>query len=479
MTQALVLALRDEVTLVDASDEQVALAAPWGRLTLDNPTTGLLAAVETLAADGASEDALADRVLEVDGSGGLALLYYYLQRCLRACFLRYAVIAAGQPLVTVMPMVPGFALAAPRIGPDVPFRLSRFAYLRREGSDLLLESPLSTARTILAEPTGAALVAMLAQPRTAHELSTSADGLTSEATAALLRLLVSAGVVDAVGADGALAEDADPTLAQWEFHDLLFHARSRRGRHDYPFGGTFRFLDRLPPLPALKPRMSDTTVPLYRPNLDRLAAVDPPLTHVLEARESVRRFGDPPLNVRQLGEFLFRIGRVRRIVEADPARGIRYATSSRPYPSGGATYDLEMYVTVNACVDLAPGLYHYDPGEHQLCRLADCNAQVEALLRDAQGSAALTDEPQVLLTLTSRFQRLSWKYAGMAYATTLKNVGVLYQTMYLVATAMGLAPCALGGGDADLFAAAAGTDYYAESSVGEFLLGSAPPVGAP
>jgi hypothetical protein len=40
---------------------------------------------------------------------------------------------------------------------------------------------------------------------------------------------------------------------------------------------------------------------------------------------------------------------------------------------------------------------------------------------------------------------------------------------------MGLAPCALGWGDADLFAAAAGTGYYAESSVGEFLLGSAPP----
>ncbi|MFN8625359.1 MAG: hypothetical protein U0587_05185 [Candidatus Binatia bacterium] len=51
-------------------------------------------------------------------------------------------------------------------------------------------------------------------------------------------------------------------------------------------------------------------------------------------------------------------------------------------------------------------------------------------------------------------------------------MGVLYQTMYLVATAMGLAPCAAGCGNADLFARAAGVDYYAETSVGEFLLGS-------
>jgi oxazoline/thiazoline dehydrogenase len=36
---------------------------------------------------------------------------------------------------------------------------------------------------------------------------------------------------------------------------------------------------------------------------------------------------------------------------------------------------------------------------------------------------------------------------------------------------MGLAPCAVDSGNADLFDRAAGLDYYAESSVGEFVLG--------
>jgi oxazoline/thiazoline dehydrogenase len=49
---------------------------------------------------------------------------------------------------------------------------------------------------------------------------------------------------------------------------------------------------------------------------------------------------------------------------------------------------------------------------------------------------------------------------------------VLLQTMYLCATAMGLAGTALGVGDAECAAAAIGSDYYAESSVGEFLLGT-------
>ena len=54
----------------------------------------------------------------------------------------------------------------------------------------------------------------------------------------------------------------------------------------------------------------------------------------------------------------------------------------------------------------------------------------------------------------------------------LKHVGALYQTMYLVATAMDLAPCCCGNGDADLFATAAGLNYYAQTSVGEFVIGS-------
>ncbi len=46
--------------------------------------------------------------------------------------------------------------------------------------------------------------------------------------------------------------------------------------------------------------------------------------------------------------------------------------------------------------------------------------------------------------------------------------------MYLVATALGLAPCALGAGNSDTFAEAVGIDYFAETSVGDFMLSSAP-----
>jgi SagB-type dehydrogenase family enzyme len=95
------------------------------------------------------------------------------------------------------------------------------------------------------------------------------------------------------------------------------------------------------------------------------------------------------------------------------------------------------------------------------------------LLHIAWITADKKSKPQVYFAITARFQRVQWKYESMVYALILKHVGVLYQTMYLVATAMGLAPCALGGGNSDLFALAAGLDYYAETTVGEFVLGTA------
>ncbi|CAM5743950.1 hypothetical protein SALBM311S_01499 [Streptomyces alboniger] len=89
----------------------------------------------------------------------------------------------------------------------------------------------------------------------------------------------------------------------------------------------------------------------------------------------------------------------------------------------------------------------------------------------AMAAAALTTPPPVLITLTSRFQRLSWKYSGLAYALVLKHVGALIQTFYLVGSAMGLACCAVCSEDVTVCAGALGLDWRAESPVGSFVLG--------
>jgi oxazoline/thiazoline dehydrogenase len=94
------------------------------------------------------------------------------------------------------------------------------------------------------------------------------------------------------------------------------------------------------------------------------------------------------------------------------------------------------------------------------------------LIQDVWNSSARLDIPQVLLIITARFGRIFWKYHGIGYGLILKDMGILYQLFYLVATAMNLAPCAIGAGNSEHFGKIANLNKYEESSVGEFMLGS-------
>jgi SagB-type dehydrogenase family enzyme len=481
LAASLVLSWREGVSAAAADGGAFVVEGPGGRVSVRQAAPALLEALARLEPPGEDEARLAERA-GAGGGAALARWYYCLEHLSRRGLLCHAAQADGRRLATLVAIAPSFVARPAEVIAGRRYVLSRFAYLRREGSEAVVESPLAHARVVLNDSRAAALVAALAAPATAAELAERVGALPADAVAGVLALLRRAGMLGEVGPGGTSAEDEDAALQTWAFHDLLFHARSRRGRSDAPYGGTYRLAGRLPPPPALKPAAAGEARDLERPDLERLERDDPPLARVQERRCSVRDFdGDRPITDRQLGEFLFRVARVRdrREVEVPTGHGpVRMDFASRPYPAGGSLYELEVYAAVRACANLDPGLYHYDPAGHRLVRLCGRTPEVAALLRDAAESTGAAEETlQVLLVLAARFPRVAWKYESIAYALTLKHVGVLYQTMYLAATAMGLAACAVGGGDADLFARAAGTDYYAETSVGEFLLGSPRPAG--
>jgi SagB-type dehydrogenase family enzyme len=439
------------------------------------PVPAVADALLRLAYPGDDEDRLADVVLAA-GSKALAGWYYALQVLADRGLVCRSVWADGRRLASLYSASSSFTLDRPPVAPDLRYLLSRFAYLRREGNTLVMESPLAHARVVLHDSRAIALVSAMATPAAAQELIAQAHDLPAEAVPLLLVLLAAAGMVDdatPAETDGAGAFSA---CDAWEFHDLLFHARSRRGRCGAPAGATFRLAGRMELPPAVKSAPSGEFYSLSRPDLERLEVEDPTLSRVMKRRRSVREYGDRPLAARQLGEFLYRVARVhdeQEIVIQTPRGPMPMAIASRPYPSGGALYELEFYAAVAACEGLDPGLYYYEPRDHGLIRIGGPSPELKGLLGDAADSAGIAvDAVQVLLILTARVPRISWKYASIAYALILKHVGVVYQSMYLAATAMGLAPCGLGCGNSDAFARAAGTNYYDETSVGEFLLGS-------
>lgn len=392
--------------------------------------------LDLLAAGPCTEDELTARV----PAPRLLDLHLLLQRLRAGGWLDRILTDGGEPVLTVRPVSPH--PPAPVKQPPGPVRLSRFAILRADGDGWLMESPLAHVQLLFPDP---GIITT--------SLASSGNAVTD--------VLTEYGFA-AAGEDGF-------SHRMWAPHELLFHARSRAGRHDLPYGGTYWADGIAEPPPVVRPPRGTAAVTLYRPDLDALRREDLTLTTVLEDRRSVREHDDAaPLTTRQLGEFLFRAARVRRTVWENGK-----ALSSRPYPSGGACYELEIYPVVRNVYGLAAGLYHYDPVEHRLetVPVAD-RAALTGLSELARAASLMTAPPQVTFVIAARTGRVMWKYQSMAYALTLKHVGVLYQVMYLVATAMGLAACALGGGDSDAFAKATGLGYLDETSVGEFILGS-------
>jgi SagB-type dehydrogenase family enzyme len=364
-------------------------------------------------------------------------------------------------------MQAGRRAAVPREPPRRAI-LSRFALLRREGDRWLLESPLSLARIELLHASAFAMLEALRKPCSATTLA-AAGQVPIAAARAMLASLNAAGFLTAAGSNGgATHEDRDEALAVWEFADLLLHSRSRAGRHDQPIGATYPFRRTMRPLPALKKRPRGTRVVLPTPAPEVLSH-DAQFTSVLERRESAREFGRRAIGTRELGEFLFRAAGIRELHAHGDAL---YETTRRPYPSGGACYPLEIYLATDRCAGLRPGLHHYDPARHALTTMPRSARGAARLLADARAAVRVQGQPTVLVVLTARFQRVAWKYRSIAYATILKDVGVLLQTMYLVTTAMGLSGSAVGCGNVAILAETLGVDFQRESSVGEFLIGT-------
>jgi SagB-type dehydrogenase family enzyme len=327
------------------------------------------------------------------------------------------------------------------MSPRPPLVLSPFASVRL-GEEIVVENPIdgSELRTDDARVVDALLAFRSAGARGA-------------------RARVPAHVVSALARMGVLVPPGE-VLPWWEPHDLQFHfhtceAEVSRGRRRVP-----RHPELIPP--ALRPDNRPThALPPPRPPPGRLA-------DVLVRRRSHRDFSPRPLPVAKLSSLL---GYTLRNTAHD-GHFLR-----RTYPSGGAAHSLEGYLALRAgaVTGLEGGVYRYCPEAHALQRLGSAASDALPFLSAAR--AALTGSrrapPGLVLLLTSRFARASLDYDATAYTTLLKELGCLYQTVYLVATALGLRACALGGGRRTAYLARLnGSDLWTEPLVGQMALGA-------
>ncbi|MBO0806684.1 MAG: SagB family peptide dehydrogenase [Actinobacteria bacterium] len=482
--------LREDVEVSLATgDGAMRLRGGWGEVTIQRPSSLVSEALQRMQLGPISLDNVIDTRPTPPGSAAAddaeAQLHEVLDR-IQPLVIRTLGFGSGEPLLSVVPLTPQARFRPAPLPPDARVSLSTFAQLRTDGREYRLESPLALHRVQLHRPEAFWLIGSLGRPVT---VSPDAWAPLGAVTTDALAYLVAAGMMvwapgggDGTGGDDELAAAEEAEQAGWTPVDLMFHTRSTTGRHDNVFGITYPLGRAGSPEPVARPRRAGPGITLHRPRWEELSAADPPLVITMEGRRSVRVHGAVPVTADELGDLLYRTARARALITpvdagaepSDPGQSPDPRLSDRPYPGGGACYELELYVAIGQCSGISPGVYHYDPVGHRLEPVNLERKAVGELLGSAAERASMAVPPQVVITITARFRRISWKYEGMAYAVVLKDVGVLFQSLYLVCTAMRLAPCAVGSVRLDATAYALGTDWLLEPTVGQFILGRAP-----
>jgi len=452
--------LIDGVLREDAGADVLALWRPGhapARLSASGDVRRLVTGLAAGWLDQQELDSLADAAAEP------AVVYYALERLRSGGWLQVRGCLGGQELFLLEPAPPSAAFSRPL--PAGPYRLSPRALVRREGAGFLLETPFSPCRCLIRErPCWEWLYELARQDQAAPPENSP--------QASLLRVLVLLGAVVA----GEASQDLNAPEDAWELHDLWFYHRSSSGTHPYPVGATWRLKGRYPPAPVCKPCRGEC-LPLPAPTEVLQRRLRTPLCDVLAARRSGREAAERRITVAELSTLLHAAARIQRLLD-DPAHPA--PASLRPSPSGGALHSLEIYPLVRACDGLDSGAYRYEPRAHRLERVAGDDALVRRYL--AENPFAIqpgTGLPQIKLAVTSRFLRDCWKYESLTLRLVLQDLGCLYQTLSLTATALGLASCVLGAVPALDLARALGVELFAEPPLGVLTLSAANREGAP
>jgi SagB-type dehydrogenase family enzyme len=162
------------------------------------------------------------------------------------------------------------------------------------------------------------------------------------------------------------------------------------------------------------------------------------LGEAIEKRRSIRELAQEPLPLETLGRLLHTAYGVRGHCKMGPDW-----TAVRTTPSAGGRYPLELYVATQSVEGLADGIYHYDARAHELELRRPGLAQ--PALADLTVGQEVTRLANVVIVVTAIRERTMWKYGQRGYRYVFIDAGHVGQNVYLVATALGLGPTAIGG----------------------------------
>lgn len=192
------------------------------------------------------------------------------------------------------------------------------------------------------------------------------------------------------------------------------------------------------------------------------AVIQDSLAELLSKRHSTREFSENPLLLSALSTLLhWSIGRIEH-----------GGKDTRPHPSGGAKYPIEMYVLALNVDGLEPGSYHYNVKEHSLEILGTHSRKKLQVDAESAFGYPFVVGAAAFLCLTFVKGRSIQKYGAAAYKLGMLEAGHIGQNVYLASGALDIGCCGLGGGDGKEMYELLGIDGGGEHFVYGLMLGN-------
>ncbi len=368
---------------------------------------------------------------------------------------------------------------------EIKFKLSKFAYILPYPDGLDITSPLALTRLHLQDHRLYPLIQKLVSPCTVGSIIVHLPEDLRVQYKDIVALFLSSGMAGICNSEHNTEIDQEAIRTGWSSQDLNFHYHTRRHIIDlHQEEIVTRESNKTPPT-AKNQRIVLSTVPLPQPSTNNK---NTDFYQIILKRKTIRTYDSHPVTIKSLGNLLWYSTHTRDKVLCDPALPRSYEGLIRPVASAGGLHSIELYLCIKQCQGISPGFYHYDSFDHCLGKISDLNKPCQNMLEMAVNttcrapqaasiSPSQGQQPDVLIVLATRYERNASLHSetGLAYALILKDAGSIYQQLYLVATALELAPCGLSFGSSELFEQISGISNKVECSVGEFMIGNSSP----
>ncbi len=152
------------------------------------------------------------------------------------------------------------------------------------------------------------------------------------------------------------------------------------------------------------------------------------LEECIYERESIRNFKDKVIELKKISQILWASQGKKR--------------DKRTVPSAGATYPLEIYITLKD-----KGFFNYNVKKHALELITEGN--LSSKLARASLDQNFISDVYMNLIICAEFSRTTWRYGQRGIRYVFIEVGHCAQNVHLEAVALGLSSVPIGAFDDD------------------------------